>query len=353
MTECPKVSVIVPVYKTEKYLRRCIDSLRKQTLKEIEIILVDDGSPDGCPKLCDEYAKEDGRIRVIHKKNGGLGFARNSGLEAALGEYVGFVDSDDYVDEDMFEKLYTAAQKENVQLVLSSIRFVGGNVFGKDDKRTDVVYFKEDTLFETKSDIENLLLGIAGALPEEANDSRYGMSVCKNIYKREIIESNNIRFLSERDILSEDALFMLDFTKHTKRAAGITGVYYNYCRNGDSLSKSYNPSRLHKSAVFVKEVEKRIMNDIPKDIYKIYLDRLAQALGRVLCSQEIMYASENKTDYFALRKKLKEICTTKEISEALKHYPWYRLPPKQAVFAFSMKYRLYFLQKILVYARSS
>ena len=86
MTECPKVSVIVPVYKTEKYLRRCIDSLRKQTLKEIEIILVDDGSPDGCPKLCDEYAKEDGRIRVIHKKNGGLGFARNSGLEAALGE---------------------------------------------------------------------------------------------------------------------------------------------------------------------------------------------------------------------------------------------------------------------------
>ena len=94
------------------------------------------------------------------------------------------------------------------------------------------------------------------------------------------------------------------------------------------------------------------MNDIPKDIYKIYLDRLAQALGRVLCSQEIMYASENKTDYFALRKKLKEICTTKEMSEALKHYPWYRLPPKQAVFAFSMKHRLYFLQKILVYARS-
>ena len=91
----PKVSIIVPVYNVEKYLKRCVDSLVGQTLKDIEIILVDDGSPDGCPKMCDDFVATDSRIKVVHKPNGGLGSARNAGLEVAKGEYVAFVDSDD------------------------------------------------------------------------------------------------------------------------------------------------------------------------------------------------------------------------------------------------------------------
>lgn len=94
----PKVSIIVPIYNVEKYLDRCMASLLNQTLEDIEIIMVDDGSPDRCPKMCDEYAKKDSRVKVVHKKNGGLGYARNSGLDVATGEYVAFVDSDDYVD---------------------------------------------------------------------------------------------------------------------------------------------------------------------------------------------------------------------------------------------------------------
>ena len=93
----PKVSIIVPVYNVEKYLDRCMESLLNQTLKDIEIILVDDGSPDNCPQICDEYAKKDSRVKVVHKVNAGLGYARNSGLDVASGEYVAFVDSDDYV----------------------------------------------------------------------------------------------------------------------------------------------------------------------------------------------------------------------------------------------------------------
>ena len=96
--ERPKVSIIVPIYNVERFLDRCMDSLLNQTLKDIEIIMVDDGSPDNCPQMCDEYAKNDSRVKVIHKKNAGLGMARNSGLEIATGEYVAFVDSDDYVD---------------------------------------------------------------------------------------------------------------------------------------------------------------------------------------------------------------------------------------------------------------
>ena len=101
-----KVSVIVPVYNVEKYLDRCLDSIINQTLNEIEIILVDDGSTDSSGEKCDEYKKKDLRIKVIHKKNKGLGYARNSGLEVATGKYIAFVDSDDYIDRRMFESLY-------------------------------------------------------------------------------------------------------------------------------------------------------------------------------------------------------------------------------------------------------
>ena len=100
---------MVPIYKVEKYLDRCMTSLLGQTLHDIEIIMVDDESPDGCPQMCDVYAQKDERIKVIHKHNGGLGLARNSGLEVAEGEFVAFIDSDDYVELDMMEKLYREA----------------------------------------------------------------------------------------------------------------------------------------------------------------------------------------------------------------------------------------------------
>lgn len=106
-----KISIIIPVYKVEPFLKRCVDSVTNQTYKNIEIILVDDGSPDHCPAICDEYARNDNRIRVIHQSNGGLSAARNAGIEAASGIYVGFVDSDDYIDGRMYEILYGNLKK--------------------------------------------------------------------------------------------------------------------------------------------------------------------------------------------------------------------------------------------------
>ena len=99
------ISVIIPIYKVEKYLRECIDSIINQSFKNLEIILVDDGSPDNCGKICDEYAKKDNRLKVIHKENGGLSSARNAGLDIATGEYISFVDSDDYVSNKFIENL--------------------------------------------------------------------------------------------------------------------------------------------------------------------------------------------------------------------------------------------------------
>lgn len=96
------ISIIVPVYKIENYIRQCVDSILAQSYENIEVILVDDGSPDGCPKICDEYAAKDGRVKVVHKNNGGLMSARQAGLRAATGDYVGFVDGDDWIDADMY-----------------------------------------------------------------------------------------------------------------------------------------------------------------------------------------------------------------------------------------------------------
>ena len=121
-----KISIIVPIYNVEKYLERCVDSLVNQTYENIEIILVDDGSPDYCPQLCDEYAKKDSRIVVIHKKNGGLSDARNYGLCKASGEYILYVDSDDYIELDSCEKLVNG-MANNVDMVVGAYKELRNN----------------------------------------------------------------------------------------------------------------------------------------------------------------------------------------------------------------------------------
>ena len=122
------ISVIVPIYKVEKYLHKCIDSILAQTYTNLEIILVDDGSPDNCGKICDEYAAKDSRIKVIHQPNGGLSAARNAGLDIATGDYIGFVDSDDYIAPDMYEKLYNALVKNDADMAICDYQRFGNEL---------------------------------------------------------------------------------------------------------------------------------------------------------------------------------------------------------------------------------
>ena len=112
-----KVSINVPVYNVEKYLEKCLDSIVKQTYENIEIILVDDGPPDDCPRICDEWAKKDQRIKVIHKENGGLSDARNAGMKVMAGVYVSYIDSDDWIAQDMYQKMINAIKKNNADIL--------------------------------------------------------------------------------------------------------------------------------------------------------------------------------------------------------------------------------------------
>ena len=348
----PKVSIIVPVYNTEQYLKQCIDSITAQTLENIEIIIVDDGSKEECAKLCDELAENDSRIKVIHKVNGGLGLARNTGVEAASGEYFGFVDSDDYIKPEMYEALYTAASKNDADLAISGICFVGGNTFSRLDDYSELHYFDKDTLFDGEDEIKKLLLGVVGSLPSYREDSRYGVSVSKNIFRRSLVAEKNIMFFSERKIISEDTLYMVDFISQAKKAVGIHGAFYCYRRNDASLSKIYRKDRFEKTLIFLEELEKHLKELLPENEYRLYFDRLVQGYGRIICSQEIMYAHDQKISYSALRERLKMISKSELITTVLKRYPWHKLPKKQAAFAFAMKYRLYFAQKMMVLLRA-
>lgn len=348
----PKVSIIVPVYKVEKYLDRCVKSLVAQTLFDIEIILVDDGSPDNCPSMCDEWAKKDGRIKVIHKQNEGLGFARNSGMDMAAGEYLGFVDSDDFVKEDMYEKLYLAAKKENADIAMCGFLCVGGIMTERSGEERQINCFSEYTVFDGKEGVDRLMLDISGALPHEPEDSKYGFSSVKNIYLRSCIESNSVRFLSERKVMSEDVFFLLDFLACADRAVGIPGAYYCYCRNGGSLSKSYRADRFDRCCEIIDGINERLDKRMPKEKTRIYTDRLFQAYARAALMQEIQFAKESGTDKKELNRRLKEVCSSKRLKDTLKHYPWYRLPVTQAAFAFTMRFSLIRLQKLLVKLKS-
>lgn len=146
------VSVVLPIYNVEKYLSRCLESVVNQSYRKLEIILVDDESPDKCPEICDKWAAKDSRIKVIHKKNGGLGYARNTGIENATGEYICFVDSDDYIASDTIEKAYKSGIESKADIV-----YYGYNIVDSDGKVTQVFKPEIDKLIYTGSEVTNII----------------------------------------------------------------------------------------------------------------------------------------------------------------------------------------------------
>lgn len=227
----PAVSIVVPVYKVEAYLRRCVDSLVRQTLRDIEIILVDDGSPDGCPALCDQLAAEDNRIHVVHKENGGLSSARNAGLCIATGKYVGFVDSDDDVELDMYEKLVQKAEQYAADFVMCDY----GRIL-PDGTASLVTKSLSGGLYE-KQDIRNVIF--PQLIMGENVDYGPLLSACLCIYNREFLYRYKISF-AEDVKWSEDNLFSSYVGYNAQRFYYIKGgALYHYYQNADSITTSY------------------------------------------------------------------------------------------------------------------
>lgn len=347
-----KVSVIVPVYQAQAYLKRCVSSLLEQTLSELEVILVDDGSRDGSGELCDAFAAEDSRVRVIHQENLGVCAARNAGIELAAGEYVGFADADDYVLPQMYERLYGGAKEYDADLVLSGVRHMGGVLFEDAGGEECKHQFSQPVLFEGREALEELLLGIVGALPREKEDSRYGYSVWKNLYRRQLLGPGRVEFSRERLTVLEDLLFLIDFVPTCAKAVGIPGAYYCYYHNAGSVSKSFQGERMDQLMGMLKEAERRLGESMPQERYRLQLDREIQAGGRMACIQEANHGRQLGLPRKEIRCRLRRICQDNTLSAALRRYPWWKLPWMQAAFAFAMRFRLTGLQWLLIALRA-
>ena len=229
----PKVSIIVPVYKTKDTIKECVDSLLCQTLKDIEIVLVDDGSPDESGSICDEFCS-DKRVKVIHKENGGLSSARNAGLKVATGDYIGFVDSDDYVHPEMFEKLYNRVIRDKSDICVCSHYTV--------DNAGDIHehYFRNIPEILDKDKILNyLILPLIGA-DKERNESDIEGFVWRNLYHRGLIKE--YEFKSEREYFAEDIVSDLELYINCKQISILNECLYYYRYNSESLSNCYRPS---------------------------------------------------------------------------------------------------------------
>ena len=211
------ISVIIPVYKVEDYLLRCVDSVLAQTYQNLEIYLVDDGSPDSCGKICDECAAKDGRIKVIHKKNGGLSDARNAALDVSSGEYISFIDSDDYVSEDFIASLYHAVQTHHTRLAICGVcRFdESGNI----------------TADYAPSEIEKEIAG------HELYETVWRPSACNKLYHKSLFRDLRFPFgkLYEDLFIYHDILAQVD-------CASLTGKvsYYYFDRQGSIMNKSFD-----------------------------------------------------------------------------------------------------------------
>lgn len=225
------VSIVVPVYQVEKYLDRCINSLICQTLKDIEIILVDDGSPDCSSEMCDEWAEKDSRIRVVHKKNGGLSSARNAGLKIATGKYVGFVDSDDTCQLDMYKKLADILEKYNCNFVMTDYNRIlqDGSQYLKTLDIREGLYCKEDI---RKDIYPSLIMG---------QNLDYGslLSVWHCLYDREFLIRNQLWF-DEPVKWSEDNIFSAFAGYKANSFYYLKGQgLYNYYQNPGTITTTY------------------------------------------------------------------------------------------------------------------
>lgn len=324
----PRVSVILPIYKVEKYLDRCMHSLLNQTLKDIEIIMVDDGSPDNSPVMCDQYAKEDSRVKVIHKQNAGLGFARNSGLEIATGDYIAFVDSDDFVSVTAFEILLKVALEENADYVMCGYKSVRNNICVSEHKDVNQKMVME------VPDCYNVLRGMIGIDPDSEYSYRHNYSVWHGIYKSTLFTEGGIRFCSERDLISEDLIFHLSLIPLCRKIVIIPDLLYNYCLNDNSLTTTYRKGRF-EAVLKLWKVSVGMVASTSLEDMKIRLDYLLLDVTLSAISYEVRYNKNNALDV------LKTISANDEVHQLLDSYPIHRLCRKHYLFFSLLKRKAY------------
>lgn len=314
----PLISVVIPVYNVQDYLDRCVESIAKQTYENLEVILVDDGSKDGSPKKCDEWAKKDNRITVIHKQNGGVSSARNAGIDKAKGEYISFVDSDDWLESNYFQEMLNILSNNNVEYITCGYKRV----------------YEDGKIEEFNNDGSTLVIDSSEYIKEVLNvHPGYGF-VHMKLVKKEVL--NNIRF-NESLKVGEDALFNTMICEKIEKVAIYNKPLYNYYFNPESVVRKYDAGYVDKYYKSMEEMKKYLLNKENIDLTYLYN---YIAFHIMLICVNYCYHPDNKDNM----KSLKEVCNIPLFKEAIKKSKIKRFASKsRQITLFTLKSKLYFL----------
>lgn len=330
MTE---LSVIVPVYNVEALLPRCIDSILKQTKENLEIILVDDGATDRSGEICDAYAKKDQRIRVIHKPNGGLTSAWKAGAKAAKGSYLGFVDSDDWIEPDMYERMWKSAVKYDSDLVICGLIF-DYEASGMENRKEISGFTKE---YYDRQELEKLY-------PTLINDGRFfGRTLqparVTKLYRKELVD-NNLPLCKEEVTVGEDMQLTLPVLLDAQSMSVVKDFYpYHYWFNQKSMTGKYDPYYLDK----IKVMEKRLKEiSAEKQGYDFSAQITNDFLGLAVIGLKngVIRNTEGKQSALAV---IQRYCTDETVKKALNEHTMDQLPITIRIFLRLMQMKCYYV----------
>ena len=322
------ISVIVPIYNVESYLEQCIKSIINQTYKNIEIILIDDGSTDKSPKICDKYKQKDSRIIVVHKQNTGVSATRNIGLELSKGKWIAFVDSDDWIEKEYLEELILNAKKEKADISLCGYNRI-------------ISPGKKKVILNTKKEITNSSEYLIKSLNPQTG---YGFSPIKIIKKQTI---KDIRF-NKNLIVGEDAFFNIEISANINKAFYCNKALYNYRNNSESAVKKFDCNYARKYLKSMQECKKYIFkkyksNDIIQNYYNFV------AFHVMLVAVNFCYHPKNKNKN--KKKLLKDICNYYEFREGIEKSNYNNISLTRKITLFTLKHKLYFLTSIICIIR--
>lgn len=283
------ISIIVPVYKVEKYLKKCVESIQNQTYADLEIILVDDGSPDNCGKICDEISQKDNRVKVIHKKNEGLAAARNTGLQYARGEYIAFVDSDDYIKDTMFEIMFKKLTETKADIAMCGSLCVDedGNILSQD-------IFPEGKIYVGEEIVNEFILTLKTA-------------VWNKLFRKEIIY--NKQFPIGR-IHGEDLVFITSFLNPRTKLVTVSEAGYYYVKHAGSITTKGFSEKSFDEVYCKDEAYDKLLKEFPKIKNKalIWKFRSRMNVNRKLIIEKTESFSDIYDSYFKWLDENYKIC---------------------------------------------
>ena len=305
----PAISVIVPIYNGEKFIHRCVNSILNQTFEDFELILVDDGSTDSCPQICDEYAAKDSRVIVIHCENQGVSIARNVGLAAANGDYVAFCDGDDSFKRTLLERTYKTAIEEHSDIVSYNLERLSEKDMPQEKESGD-----PDIIDLTKENIFDFLYKVVTWQTK-------GWQACRSIFKRRIIEDHQIKFCDTCENFAEDLGFTLEYLLYASRIIFIDEyLYYYYDVRQNSMMNSskhvYKVNEVNELSYYLEPIMTKIVSE----------EQFSVIHHHIIQNQVVdMYAAKSKQDFQEWHKLLKSLDKTEYfLDENQRYYTVYR-----------------------------